>query len=65
MATIPGVRRWRKKPASQTLAKKEQRQFEQVLNKAVKEGTYEMDVCQDVESRTVRKGHSMKPKGGK
>jgi hypothetical protein len=46
--------------------KKEQRQFQQILNKAVKEGTYPADgTSRDVESRTVRKGHSMKAKGGK
>jgi hypothetical protein len=46
--------------------KKEQRQIEQILNKAVKEGTYQADgAARDVESRTVPKGHSMKAKGGK
>jgi hypothetical protein len=46
--------------------KKEQRQFEQILNKAVKEGTYQADgAARDVESRTVPKGHSLKAKGGK
>ena len=45
--------------------KKETRQFGQVLNKAIKEGTYQADGrARDVESRTVPKGHS-KAKGGK
>jgi len=47
------------------VGKKEMRQFEQVLNKAVKEGTYQSDGrARDVESRTVPKGHS-NAKGGK
>ena len=45
--------------------KKETRQFEQVLNKAVKGGDFQADGrARDVESRTVPKAHS-KAKGGK
>ncbi len=47
--------------------KKEQRQFDQVLDKAVKQGTFERDgQTQDVESRTIPKQHSThKQKNGK
>ena len=45
--------------------KKETRQFGQILNKAVKEGTYQEDGRRrETESRTVPKSHS-KAKGGK
>jgi hypothetical protein len=47
------------------VGKKEMRQFDQILNKAVKEGTYQADgLVRDVESRTIRKSHS-KAKSGK
>jgi len=46
--------------------KKEQRQFNQVLDKAVKEDRYEADgQTKEVEARTVPKQHSVKGKPSK
>ena len=44
--------------------KKEQRQFNQVLNKAVKSGQFEAG-GHDVEARTVPKQHRLKGRKGK
>ena len=44
--------------------KKEQRQYDQLLDKAVKEKRYEEDgQAKEVDARTTPKGHA--PKGGK
>jgi hypothetical protein len=43
--------------------KKEQRQFNQLLNKAVKQG--KVSKVTDVEARTVPKGHRLKKLRGK
>ena len=54
----------RKKEGLTNAGKKEQRQYEQLLDKAVKEGRYGQDTeGKEVDARTVAKGHS--PKQGK
>jgi hypothetical protein len=46
--------------------KKEQRQFNQVLNKAVRQGRMDqLKQVKDIEARTVPKSHNLKKRRGK
>ncbi len=54
------------RPGVSNLGKKEERQINQLLDKAVKEGKYEVDgSAKETDARTTPKQHSLKGTKGK